>query len=193
MSRTSRKLLGITAMTLVVIGAGLVFTLSSNAAISVPPPGTICVKLAKMGHTFNPVGSTNGPFAPTNGPITAQVGQQISNGFAFSVIDFKSTGNVTGLGNVAITLDTTRRPEQSTFVANSSGQDNTQRINFFINVDVNGKKYRSAGQVTLLSTSVAAFPPPSGTAYALVNKVQLVDSSGKVAYELPVGQAATIL
>ncbi len=193
MSMRSGKLLGITAMTLAVIGVGMVFTMSTQAAVAVPAPGTICVKLAKMGHTFNPVGTIGGVFAPTTGSITARVGSQISNGFAFSVVDFTSTGTVTGLGSVAFSLDKTRTPSTSTFIGNTSGQDSTQRINVFLNVDVNGKKYRSAGQVTLLSTSVAAFPPPSGTAYSLASKVQLLDSTGKVAFDLPVGQAATIL
>ncbi len=193
MSMRSRKLLGITAMTLAVIGVGMIFTLSTQAAVSVPPPGTICVKLATMKHTFALPGSTTGVLAGTNGSITAKVGSSISNGFAFSVVDFTSTGTVTGLGSVAFSLDKTRTPSTSTFIGNTSGQDSTQRINVFLNVDVNGKKYRSAGQVTLLSTSVAAFPPPSGTAYSLASKVQLLDSTGKVAFELPVGQAATIL
>ena len=186
----NRKLLSITAVMLAVAGVAL-------AAIAVPPQGTICVKLAKMGHTFIPVGATNGVFAPTNGQITAQVGQPItgqggSTGFAFSVIDFKSTGNVTGLGAVSLTLDTSRRPEQSTFLSNTSGQDNTQTINVYLNASVNGRQLHSAGQVTLVGTSVASFPPPAGTAYALTTKVSLVDSAGKAVYTLPLGQAATI-
>jgi len=192
MNRKMGKMLGITAVTMAMVGGGLAY-----AVASLPAPGTICVKLAKMGHIFNPVGGTNGPFAATSGQITAQVGQPIRTpdgrtGFNFGVIDFKSTGSVTGLGNVAITLDSSRKPEPSTFIANTSGQDNTQKINFFINVDVNGNKYHSAGQVTLLGTSVASFPPPSGTSYALASPVTLVDANGKAAYNLPVGQAATI-
>jgi hypothetical protein len=186
----NRKLLSITVVAMAIAGVAL-------AAVSIPAPGTICVKLAKMGHTFIPVGATNGIFAPTNGQITAQVGQPIQtpdgrSGFNFGVIDFKSTGTVTGLGDVSLTLDTSRRPEPSTFIANTSGQDNTQTINFFLNASVNGRQYRSAGQVTLVGTSVASFPPPPGTAYALTTKVSLVDSAGKVAFTLPVGQAATI-
>lgn len=188
------RLMGITVVVMAVAGVGLA------AVVVAPAPGTICVKLAKMGHTFLPPGSTTGVFAATNGSITAQVGQPIQtpdgrSGFAFNVVDFKSTGNVTGLGSVSLTLDTSRRPDQSTFLSNSSGLDNTQRINFFLNATVNGRKYRSVGQVTLLSTSVAAFPPPSGTAYELATKVQLVDSGSTgstVAFTLPVGQAATI-
>ncbi len=182
--------LGITVVALAVAGVAL-------AAISVPATGTICVKPATMYHTFNPPGTGNGIFAQTSGQITAQVGQPIQtpdgrSGFNFGVIDFRSTGTVTGLGAVSLTLDTSRRPEQSTFLSNTSGQDNTQTINFYLNAAVNGKQYRSAGQVTLVGTSVASFPPPSGTAYALTTKVQLVDSAGKVAFILPVGQAATI-
>ena len=192
MNRKITKLLGITAVALAMVGGGMAYAIAS-----LPAPGTICVKLAKMGHTFNPFGGSNGPFAATSGQITAQVGQPIKTpdgrtGFNFSVIDFKSTGSVTGLGDVAITLDSSRKPAASTFLSNTSGQDNTQTINFFINVSVNGNSYHSAGQVTLLGTSVASFPPPSGTAYALASPVTLVDAAGKAAYTLPVGQAATI-
>lgn len=197
MSRKSLKILGITAVVLAIAGAGLAFTRSSEAAINIPRPGTICVQLAAMTHTFIPFGAINGPFAPTNGSITGVVGQPLTtsdgrSGFNFSVIDFNSGGTVTGLGKLNITLDTSRKPALGSFIANANGIDNTQQINLFINVDINGTKYHSAEQVTLLSTSVAAFPPPSGTAYSLVNKVTLVDDSGKAAFSLPVGQAATI-
>jgi hypothetical protein len=200
MDRRMWKPLGIVAVALVVIGAGMVFTLSSQAATAVPAPGTICIKYATMGHIFTPVGTSNGLFAGTNGSITAQVGQPITtpdgrSGFQFAVVDFNSRGNVSGLGDVSFSLDTSRRPEPSTFIANSASGEggNTQRIQTYLNVDINGRRYRSAGQVTLLSTAVQAFPPPSGTVYDLATEVQLVDSTGRVAFELPPGKAATIL
>jgi len=197
MSRKSFKALGIAAVVLAMTGAGLVFSLSSEAAINIPNPGDICTQMAAMEHTFIPWGASNGPFAPTSGSITGRVGQPITTsdgrqGFNFSVVDFNTGGDVSGLGKLSITLDTSRKPAPGSFIENANGVDNTQQINLFINVDINGKKYRSAEQVTLLSTSVASFPPPSGTAYSLVTKVTLVDAEGKAAFTLPVGQAATI-
>jgi hypothetical protein len=193
MNRSLWKSLGITVVLLAVAGIAM-------AAAALPPRGTICVKPANMTHIFRLFGSSNAVFAATSGQITAQVGQSVqtaqtkaSSGFTFRVLDFKSSGTVTGLGDVLMTLDTSRTPEPSTFLLNASGQDYTQRINIFLNVDVNGKTYRSAGQVTLLGTAVQTFPPSPGTSYSLTTKVQLVDSANQVVYELPPGQAATIL
>lgn len=197
----NRKMLGSAVVGMAVVAGGLVFSLSSQAAatIALPAPGTICVKLAKMGHTFFPWQVPTGVFAPTAGSITAQVGQRVTTsdgrvGFAFAVRDFVSTGKVTGLGDVSITLDGSRQPSQSTFIPNStSGQGgSTQRINFYANVDVDGVAYHSDKQVTLLSTAVAAFPPPEGTVYTMASDVVLLDASGRPAFTLPAGKAATI-
>ncbi|HSG39530.1 MAG TPA: hypothetical protein VLE27_07805 [Thermoanaerobaculia bacterium] len=208
MNRKMLKLMGVAAVAVAVVGTGLTFSLSSQAtaeaAVSVPPIGTICVKPASMVHTFNPAGTIGGPVATTGGTISAQVGQRITTsdgrtGFNFAVVSFISNGFVQGLGNLSITLDTSRRPSASTFISNSpqakqltDPEGNTQRINFFINVDIDGQKLRSQGQVTLLSTSVQDFPPPPGTVYELASAVTLVDSTGKAAFVLPAGFAARI-
>lgn len=203
------KTLGFAAVAVAVVGTGLTFSLSSQstaeAAVAVPPPGTICVKPASMSHTFNPIGGVGGPIATTSGSITAQVGQPMSTadgrtGFTFTVTNFISNGFVRGLGNVSITLDGSRKPTASTFLSNSSSSTstltdsdgNTQRINFFINVDIDGQRFRSESQVTLLSTSVRDFPPPPGTVYELANNARLLDSAGRPAFVLPAGYAATI-
>ena len=210
MSRKMFKLLGIAAVALAVVGTGLTFSLSSQttaeaAAVAIPPIGTICVKPANMTHIFNPRGTQGGPVANTNGSITAQVGQPISttdgrSGFNFAVTNFISNGFVQGLGNTSIKLDTSRKPAPSTFISNSpsssgaltAADSNTQRINFFITVSIDGRQYRSQGQVTLLGTAVDSFPPPPGTVYELASPVTLVDSAGNVAFVLPAGHAAKI-
>lgn len=202
------RLLGVAAVGVAVVGTGLTFSLSSQAtaeaAVAAPPAGTICVKPATMRHTFNPTGTLGGPIATTAGSISAQVGQPISTadgrtGFTFSVVNFISNGFVRGLGNVSITLDSSRKPTASTFLSNSpqakeltDPDGNTQRINFFINVDIDGQKFRSESQVTLLSTSVRNFPPPPGTVYELASNARLLDSTGRAAFVLPAGYAATI-
>lgn len=209
MNRKLWKTLGVTAVGLAVAAAGLIFTLSSQAQITGPPPGTVCTRPAKMSHVFASPGSGQGLLAGTSGSITAVVGQPISTpdgrqGFTFQVADFRSVGSVAGLGNVSLTLDTSRTPEASTFIANSGGSataasteqstgGNTQRINLFINADVDGRRYRSATQVTLLSNDVQAFPPPPGTRYELACRVRLVDLQGNAVFDLPPGYAATIL
>jgi hypothetical protein len=210
MNRKLWKSLGIAAVGLAVVVVGLIFTLSSQAQGTIPPPGTACFRPAKMSHIVTQPGGTTGLIADTTGSITAVVGQPISTpdgrqGFTFQVADWNSAGSVPGLGDVSMTLDTSRTPETSTFIANSGGSTgaastsegtgggNTQRINIFINVDVDGRRYRSAGQVTLLSTDVQAFPPPPGTVYELACRVRLIDSLGKPAFDLPPGYAATIL
>ncbi len=192
MSRKSLNVAGITVLVLAVAAVAM-----AASVINIPAPGTICVKLAAMGHTFIPIGLPNGPFAPTNGSITAQVGQPIKttdgrSGFNFNVIGFSSVGDVSGLGNVKISLDSSRGTPNSTFIENTNGRDATQTINFNATFEVNGKTYRNKSVVTLIGTAVEAFPPPTGTAYALASPVTLVDAQGKAAFTLPVGQAAKI-
>lgn len=201
----NRKTWGIVAVVLAVVGAGLVFTLSSQAAVTsqpaiqLPAPQTLCVKLAKMGHFFGPVGTTKGFFAATNGSITAQVGSSVTTsdgrpGVTFSVKGFNTSGRVEGLGEVDLSLDTSRTPDTSTFILNSgTGNDGaTQRINFYVTGKVNGQELHSKGQVTLLGTSVQAFPPPEGTVYELASEVTLLDKDNRAVFVLPVGQAAKI-
>jgi len=190
------KPLGITAAVLAVAGLG--FTLPSTqaaATIGLPPIGTTCIKTTNMYHVFNPtrlLATTVGPTAAkVSGTVTTTDGRQ---GVTMTVTDFLSTGRVEGLGDVTITLDNSRQAQPSSFILNSKAGDNgaTQRMNFFINVDVDGAQYRSTGQVTLVSTNVQAFPPPAGTVYELVSEVKLADASGKVVYTFPVGRSATV-
>lgn len=204
----NRKTWGIVVVVLAVVATGLVFTMSSQAAVTsqvekatikLPAPNTLCVKLAKMGHFFGPIGTTTGFFAATNGSITAQVGSSVTTsdgrpGVTFSVKGFKTSGRVEGLGEVDLSLDTSRTPSPSTFILNSeTGNDGaTQRINFYVTGKVNGQELSSKGQVTLLGTSVQDFPPPEGTVYELASEVTLVNKEGKAVFVLPVGQAAKI-
>jgi hypothetical protein len=200
MNRKLLKPLGVTAALLAVAGLG--FTMSSTQAaatapgiITLPPIGTTCIKTTNMYHVFNPTRL----LATTVGPTAARVSGQTTttdgrSGVTMQVTDFLSTGRVDGLGDVTITLDNSRQAQASSFILNNKTGDNgaTQRMNFFINVDVDGKSYHSTEQVTLVSTSVQAFPPPAGTIYELVKEVKLADASGKVAYTFPVGQSAKV-
>jgi hypothetical protein len=194
------KPLGITAAMLVVAGLG--FTMSSTQAaatapgtITLPPIGTTCNKPTNMYHVFNPtrlLAVTAGPtVAKVTGQTTTTDGRQ---GVTLTVTDFLSVGRVEGLGDVRITLDNSRQAQDSSFILNNKTGDNgaTQRMNFFINVDVDGKQYHSTEQVTLVSTAVRAFPPPEGTTYELVKEVKLADDRGNVVYSFPVGQSAQV-
>lgn len=208
MNRKMLKSLGIAVVALAALATGVVFLLPQSTAEAQggPLPGTTCFRPATMKHIFRPWGLQSGPLANTAGSITAQVGQPITtadgrSGFGFSVVAFNSGGSVPGLGNVNMTLDNSRKPSTSTFISNTpstatasakAGAGSTQRINIFINVDIDGRRYRSQGEVTLLSTSVQAFPPPPGTVYELTTNVTLLDENGRPAFTLPPGQAATI-
>jgi hypothetical protein len=182
--------------------AGLGFTMPSSqaaATIGLPPIGTPCIKTTNMSHTFNPTGGGPILVANTVGPTSATVTGRTTtpdgrSGVTMTVTDFLSTGRVDGLGDVTITLDNSRQAQPSSFILNSKAGDNgaTQRMNFFINVEVDGRRYRSTDQVTLVSTAVQAFPPPPGTIYELVREVKLVDDNGNVAYTFPVGQSAQV-
>ncbi len=208
MDRKMLRSFGIAAVALAALGTGVVFLLPQSTAEAQigPLPGTTCFRAASMSHIFRPWGLQSGPLAATAGSIGAQVGQPITtsdgrSGFTFSVVAFNSGGSVAGLGNVNMTLDSSRKPSTSTFISNSpstatvsakAGSGSTQRINLFINVDIDGRRYRSQGEVTLLSTAVQAFPPPPGTVYELTSNVTLLDASGRPAFVLPPGQAAKI-
>ena len=210
MNRKMLKSLGIAVVMLAALGTGVAILSSqapeAQAAVSAPAPGTVCVRPATMYHLFYPWGLPSGPVANTAGSIAAQVGQPIStsdgrSGFTFTVVGFNSGGSVQGLGNVNMTLDSSRRASTSTFISNTPStatasakaeSDNTQRINLYINVDIDGRKYRSQGEVTLLSTAVASFPPPPGTIYELTANVTLLDANGRPAFTLPAGYAAKI-
>jgi hypothetical protein len=210
----NRKLLGISAIALTVAGIGLFSSLSSQASISsqgtnalpanprilLPPIPTPCDQGAEMIHFFA-FSATQGVSAPTSGSISALTGPQFTTpdgrqGMTFNVKNFVSTGEVEGLGEVSLTLDESRQAQPGTFILNSKeGTDGaTQRINLFINVSIDGKQYRSANQVTLLSTAVQNFPPPPGTNYELASGVTLVDAAtGKAAFSFPPGHAAKLL
>lgn len=210
----NRKVLGISAIAVAVAGIGLFSSLSSQASITshgvkalpprnpilLPPIPTPCDQGAEMIHFFA-LSATQGVSAPTNGSISAMTGDQFTTpdgrqGMTFNVQNFVSTGNVEGLGDVAITLDRSRQAQPGTFILNSKeGTDGaTQRINLFINVSIDGKQYRSANQVTLLSTAVQNFPPPPGTNYELASGVTLLDAAtGKAAFSFPPGHAAKLL
>ena len=198
------KPLGITAAVLAVAGLGFTMSPTQAAAtapgvIALPPIGTNCNKPTNMYHPFNP--TNGGPIlvANTAGPTLATVSGRTTtpdgrSGVTLTVTDFLSTGRVDGLGDVTITLDHSRKAQDSSFILNNKTGDNgaTQRMNFFINVEVDGARYHSTDQVTLLSTNVQAFPPPAGTVYELVSEVKLADESGRVVYSFPVGKSATV-
>jgi hypothetical protein len=200
MNRKFLKPLGITAAVLAVAGLGFTMTSTQAAAtapgiITLPPIGTNCIKTTNMYHTFNPIRV----LATTVGPTAAKVVGQTTttdgrSGVSMVVTDFLSTGRVEGLGDVTITLDNSRQAQNSSFILNNKTGDNgaTQRMNFFINVEVDGARYRSTDQVTLVSTDVRAFPPPAGTVYELVSEVKLADANGRVVYSFPVGQSAQV-
>lgn len=209
----NRKVLGISAIALTVAGIGLFSSLSSQAAITsrganalpsnprilLPTVPTPCDQGASMYHWLALAGTNQGVSAPTSGSISAVTGPQFTTpdgrqGMTFNVRNFVSTGQVEGIGDFAITLDTSRRADPGTFILNSKeGTDGaTQRINVYVNVAVDGKEYHSAEQVTLLSTNVLAFPPPAGTSYELAKAVTLLDEEGRPTYTFPAGHAAKL-
>jgi hypothetical protein len=137
----------------------------------------------------------------TPGTLTANPGAAFttSDGRAGQNIDvaaLSSSGDVKGVGFVDIEFDSTRKGDGSTIVANKQGAQfpATQRMNFYITMDVNGSQYRSMNSVTLINTNVISTPPQVGASFDLAGPVdfEAVDSPGKVAMTMQPGHAATI-
>ncbi len=201
MTKTMLKWSGITAAALVVAGTGLFVGMpSSNAAASIPPPGTVDVC---SGFKDHPVRFPGGPIinSHTDGGIVVQVGNHFltadkRNGANLTVQELKSSGQVKGLGYVEVGFDSTRSAGASTVVANQTGSDYpaTQTMRFFPTITIDGQEYRALDAANLVNTSVASTPPPVGTVYVLTNEIRLesVDNPGKVALLIEPSKAFTV-
>jgi hypothetical protein len=195
----TKKMWGVGILaTAVVVGGGLFWTLPSGAAL--PPRPITCQTYAAMTHLISLYG---GPVtqAPTPGSLTASLGSTFTtsdgrSGQNVDVTGLISQGDVKGIGAVSIQFDSTRSAGGSSIIANKAGTPfpATQRMNFYITVDVNGQQFRSIDPVTLLSTNVTSTPPAVGTTFDLANGVRLesVDKPGEVAMTMQPGQAAVI-
>lgn len=182
----------------VVVGGGLFLTMPSDAAL--PQPINTCQTYANMTHLISLYGG-GGIQAPTPGSLTANLGTTFTTtdgrtGQNVTVTGLSSQGDVKGIGAVNIQFDSTRTAGGSTIVANQRGAafPATQRMNFYLTVDVNGQLFRSIDPATLLSTSVTSTPPAVGTTFDLASAVKFesVDKPGEVAMTMAPGRAAVI-
>jgi hypothetical protein len=187
--------------TVVVVGGGLFWTATSRAALpSRPYLSNPCNTFAAMDHWLSiaagPVTQVSTPGSLTANPGAAFTTSDGRSGQNIDVAALSSAGDVKGVGTVDIEFDATRKGDQSTITANKAGAQfpATQRMNFFITMDVNGSQYRSINSVTLISTNVTSTPPAVGTSFDLAGPVDFesVDSPGKVAMTMQPGHAATI-
>jgi hypothetical protein len=194
------KRVGVVAVTLAVIGAGLFIAMpSSDAATSFPPRGTYnpC-----SGLKTHPIAIPGGPIitSTTSGGIGVVIGDPFQttdkrNGTTLVIQDLKSSGQVDGLGFVEIGIDQTR-PVPSTLVANQVGSDYpaTQTMRFYPTVTIDGKPFRAIDVATLTNTAVTSTPPEIGTVYVLTNDVRLEspDNPGTVAFVIKPSKAFTV-
>jgi len=193
---TKRMWMGALAAAVVIVGGGLFWAFPSDAAIPLPT----CKTQAAMTHNISLYGGAT-TLASTPGSLTADLGSTFRTsdgrqGQNVQVTGLLSQGDVQGLGAVSIQFDSTRTAGGSTIVANQTGSQfpATQRMNFYITVDVNGQQFRSMDPVTLISTNVTSTPPAVGTTFDLANGVKLesVDKPGEVAMTMDPGKAAVI-
>ncbi len=198
----TKKMWGVGVLAAATVAGGvLLWTVPSRAALPVKPYlSNPCQAYAAMDHWLS---IAAGPVTQvsTPGSLTANGGATFTTsdgraGQNINVAGLSSTGDVEGVGSVDIEYDPTRKADPSTITANAPGTQfpATQRMNFYITLDINGSQYRSINAVTLLSTNVTSTPPAVGTSFDLAGPVDFesVDSPGKVAMTMEPGHAATI-
>lgn len=178
-------------------GGGWMWLREASAAIAIPPAGTVVTCNGGRDHE---IAINAGPRvqAPTAGAIKAEVGQttKLADGrqtTALKVVDTFTHGKVDGIGDLVITIDSSRTSPPSSLTANRAGEafPATQTMRFFPLFVVNGEVFKSNDPVNVVSSSVTSFPPEPGTTYVLTNAMTLTSSQGNTLSLTP-GRAFTI-
>jgi hypothetical protein len=187
------------AAAVAIVGGGLISTLPSDAAVSIPPPPP-CQTQAAMTHVIRTFGGLPTQVA-TPGTLSAQLGRTFTTtdgrvGQEVVITNLSTGGEVNAVGTFSVDLDLSRDPGVGSIVGNQAGSQfpATQRMTAFVTANVNGQEFRSLNRVTLISTNVTSTPPAAGTVFNLANEVKFeaVDKPGEVAMVMDPGQAAVI-
>jgi hypothetical protein len=109
------------------------------------------------------------------------------------IADVFSRGNVEGLGDLVISLDTSRQAPPSTLVANRAGADfpATQTMQFYPTFTLNGEAFIAQQPARVVNSNVTSFPPKAGTVYVLTNAMTLKSEQGNT-MTLEPGKAFTV-
>jgi hypothetical protein len=169
----------------------------ASAAIGIPPAGANVSCAGDRDHEIAVNGGAS-VAAATQGAIQAQVGQTTltTDGRQTTQLRVTNTfteGYVEGVGNLVITLDTSRPSVASSLTANQRGAafPATQVMRFYPKFILNDEVFQSTTPVQVVSSSVTSFPPEEGTVYVLTNSMVLTSSAGNT-ISLKPGKAFTI-
>jgi hypothetical protein len=108
--------------------------------------------------------------------------------------DVFSSGKVQGLGDLAISLDTSRKQPTSSLTglrADGTPLPARQVLQFYPVFELNGEVFRATGPARVENSNVDSFPPRPGTVYVLTNAVSLTSAEGN-RMDLRPGRAFTI-
>ncbi len=197
MVRFSKKLALSSAAAVLLAGGGWMWLQEASAAISALPQGTI---FTCNGNRDHEIAVNGGPSlnAATLGAIKAEVGKTTTTSdgrqtTSLKVVDTFTHGRVEGLGDLVITLDSSRPSPASSLTANRSGSayPATQTMRFFATFVLNGEAFNSSDPVQVVNSNVTSFPPAPGTVYVLTNAMTLTSAQGNT-LSLKPGRAFTI-
>jgi hypothetical protein len=172
---------------------------ASAASIGIPgvPQGTTVTCNGNRDHNIT-VNNGTPVDASTQGAIQALVGATTltSDGrqaTQLTVRDTHTEGFVEGVGNLVITLDTSRQSPSSSLTANQTGSlyPATQVMRFFPVFILNDETFTSTTPVQVVNSNVTSFPPKPGTVYVLTNSMVLRSAAGNT-ISLKPGKAFTI-
>jgi hypothetical protein len=200
MVRLSKKLVLSSVGAMLVVGGGWMWLGEATAArpgANLPSPG---ITASCPGVRDPDISINGGPFvaADTAGSISATAGAttKTPDGRQTTRLIVNNTytsGRVEGVGDLAITLDTSRTPPPSSLTANQTGQafPATQTMRFFPVFILNGEVFNSADAAELVNSSVTSFPPRPGTVYVLTKHITLTSQEGN-SIDVKPGRAFTI-
>ncbi|HVR95864.1 MAG TPA: hypothetical protein VMW27_04570 [Thermoanaerobaculia bacterium] len=107
--------------------------------------------------------------------------------------DVYSNGKVEGLGDLDISLDTTRQAPKSTLTSLKPGSALPARqvMQFYPVFTLNGEVFQADQPARVENSNVDSFPPRPGTVYVLTNAMTLRSDEGNV-MTLEPGKAFTV-
>lgn len=200
MIRFSKKLALSSVGAMLVVGGGWIWLGESSAArpgTGLPAPGinAVCNLVRNPDISFN-----GGPTvaADTAGSISANTGAttKTPDGRQTTQLIIKHTytsGQVEGIGDLEITLDSSRPQPPSSLTSNQPGAafPATQTMRFYPVFILNGEVFKSDDSAELVNSSVTSFPPRPGTAYVLTRHITLKSAEGN-SIDVQPGRAVTI-
>lgn len=187
------KRLTLFSATAFLVGAGGLW-LQRDASAALPVVFK-CIGNRHHWLSFNRAASVQ---ASSQGAITVAAGDPTTTSDgretrALTVLDTYTEGRVEGLGDLVITLDTSRKTPASSLTANQRDRafPATQVMRFYPLFIINGETFRSADPVQVVNSSVSTFPPSPDTTYVLTNEMTLEGDEGNT-ITLEPGKAFTI-